>query len=245
MPLTLQYVARSHVGLIREGNEDSGYAGPHLLAVADGMGGHAAGEVASQAAIEELVRVEDVPAHDDPLSALSSAISAANDHIRELITDDPTREGMGTTVTALLWTGTALGMGHIGDSRAYLLRDGTISQLSHDHTFVQSLVDEGRITLDEASVHPARSLILKALQGQGQVDPDLMLIDVAPNDRLLICSDGLSGVVSDSTLAETLGGVETLDDVADELVRLALAGGAPDNVTVVVGRQVSWTNPIR
>ncbi|WP_166346385.1 PP2C family protein-serine/threonine phosphatase [Phytoactinopolyspora limicola] len=244
MPLTLHYVARSHVGLIREGNEDSGYAGPHLLAVADGMGGHAAGEVASRAAIEELVAVELGPTQEEPLDAMSAAITAANSRIRQLISDDPSREGMGTTVTALFWTGTALGMAHIGDSRAYLLRDGAIDQLSHDHTFVQSLVDEGRITLDEASVHPARSLILKALQGQTQVDPDLLIVEVRPGDRLLVCSDGLSGVVSDSTLAETLGSIEGLDDVADELVRLALAGGAPDNVTLIVA-DVRETDHVR
>ncbi|WP_129664368.1 PP2C family protein-serine/threonine phosphatase [Phytoactinopolyspora endophytica] len=243
MPLMLRYVARSDVGLIREGNEDSGYAGPHLLAVADGMGGHAAGEVASQAAIEELIEVEDMPGHGDPREALSSAIQAANNRIRQLIADDPSREGMGTTVTALLWTGTALCMGHIGDSRAYLLRDGGIVQLSHDHTFVQSLVDEGRITLEEAGVHPARSLILKALQGQGPVEPDLELVEIMPGDRLLVCSDGLSGVVSDDTLAETLASVDQLDGAADELIRLALSGGAPDNVTLILADVIETDAP--
>ncbi|PSL05168.1 protein phosphatase [Haloactinopolyspora alba] len=234
MALTLRYVARSDVGLVREGNEDSGYAGPYLLAVADGMGGHAAGEVASQAAIDELVLAERDPGGDDPLAALTGAIDAANARIRQLIVDDSSREGMGTTVTALLWTGDSLGLGHIGDSRAYLIRDDEISQLTHDHTFVQSLVDEGRITLEEAGVHPARSLILKALQGQAEVDPDLELLDVRPGDRLLVCSDGLTGVVSDQTLRETLTGNPQLDTAADELIRLALAGGAPDNVTLVL-----------
>ncbi|AYY11382.1 serine/threonine-protein phosphatase [Actinobacteria bacterium YIM 96077] len=242
MPLTLRYVARSNVGLIREGNEDSGYAGPYLLAVADGMGGHAAGEVASRAAIEELVATENVPT-DDPLEALSTAIDTANDRIRELISEDPSREGMGTTVTAMLWTGSTLGLGHIGDSRAYLLRGEHIFQLSHDHTFVQSLVDEGKITEEEADVHPARSLILKALQGQGVVEPDLTTIDIEPGDRVLVCSDGLSGVVSDDTLAETLHSIQGLDDVADELVRLALAGGAPDNVTLIVADVVETEEP--
>ncbi|NED95436.1 serine/threonine-protein phosphatase [Phytoactinopolyspora alkaliphila] len=243
MPLTLHYVARSDVGLIREGNEDSGYAGPYLLVVADGMGGHAAGEVASQAAIEELVQAEQDLRHEDPLEALGSAIQAANNRIRSLIADDPSREGMGTTVTALLWTGSTLCMGHIGDSRAYLLREGVIRQLSHDHTFVQSLVDEGRITLEEAGVHPARSLILKALQGQGPVEPDLLAVDIHPGDRLLVCSDGLSGVVSDDTLAETLSSIDGLDDAADELIRLALAAGAPDNVTLIVADVVESATP--
>ncbi|RIQ11506.1 PP2C family protein-serine/threonine phosphatase [Jiangella rhizosphaerae] len=243
MPLTLRYVARSDVGLVREGNEDSGYAGPYLLAVADGMGGHAAGEVASQAAIDELVLTESEPRDSDPLQTLTSAIEAANRRIRQLIVDDSSREGMGTTVTALLWTGTTLGLGHIGDSRAYLLRDGAIRQLTHDHTFVQSLVDEGRITLEEAGVHPARSLILKALQGQGDVDPDLEVLEVQPGDRLLVCSDGLTGVVSDATLEETLSSIPGLDDAADELIRLALAGGAPDNVTLVLADIVETDTP--
>ncbi|SEF14645.1 PP2C family protein-serine/threonine phosphatase [Jiangella alba] len=243
MPLTLRYVARSDVGLVREGNEDSGYAGPYLLAVADGMGGHAAGEVASQAAIDELVLTEREPHDGDPLQTLTAAIESANKRIRQLIVDDSSREGMGTTVTALLWTGTTLGLGHVGDSRAYLLRDGAIQQLTHDHTFVQSLVDEGRITLEEAGVHPARSLILKALQGQGDVDPDLQVLDVRPGDRLLVCSDGLTGVVSDATLQDTLGSVDGLDDAADELIRLALAGGAPDNVTLVLADVVETDTP--
>jgi serine/threonine protein phosphatase PrpC len=243
MPLTLRYVARSDVGLVREGNEDSGYAGPYLLAVADGMGGHAAGEVASRAAIDELVLAEQDPRDSDPLETLTTAIEAANKRIRQLIVDDSSREGMGTTVTALLWTGSALGLGHIGDSRAYLLRDGAIQQLTHDHTFVQSLVDEGRITLEEAGVHPARSLILKALQGQGDVDPDLQVLEARAGDRLLVCSDGLTGVVSDQTLEETLAAVPGLDDAADELVRLALAGGAPDNVTLVLADIVETDRP--
>ncbi|TDE12663.1 PP2C family protein-serine/threonine phosphatase [Jiangella asiatica] len=243
MPLMLRYVARSDVGLVREGNEDSGYAGPYLLAVADGMGGHAAGEVASQAAIDELVLAERDPRDTDPLEALTAAIDSANARIRQLIVDDSSREGMGTTVTAVMWTGTALGLVHIGDSRAYLLRDGSIRQLTHDHTFVQSLVDEGRITLEEAGVHPARSLILKALQGQGEVDPDMELLEVSPGDRLLVCSDGLTGVVSDSTLAETLGSVAQLDEAADELIRLALAGGAPDNVTLVLADVIETDTP--
>jgi protein phosphatase len=243
MPLTLRYVARSDVGLVREGNEDSGYAGPYLLAVADGMGGHAAGEIASQAAIEELVLAERDPSGIDPLEALTGAIDAANARIGQLIVDDSSREGMGTTVTAMLWTGAALGLGHIGDSRAYLLRDGTLRQLTHDHTFVQSLVDEGRITPEEAGVHPARSLILKALQGQPEVEPDLQLLEVHPGDRLLVCSDGLTGVVSDAAVQDILQSTPELDEAADGLIRTTLAGGAPDNVTLVLADVIDTDNP--
>src|SRR5215207_9111511 len=155
MPLMLRYVARSDVGLVRDGNEDSGYAGPRLLAVADGMGGHAAGEVASSATIEELVHVESVGTDGDPLAALAAAVNAANSRIRQMVEEDPARQGMGTTLTALFWNGQTLALAHIGDSRAYLLRDGELRQITHDHTFVQTLVDEGRITAEEASVHPA------------------------------------------------------------------------------------------
>lgn len=246
MPLTLRYVARSDVGLVREVNEDSGYAGPFLLAIADGMGGHAAGEVASQAAIEELVQAEHDPSGADPLVVLARAIQSANDHIRHLINLDSSREGMGTTVTAFLWTGEALAMGHIGDSRAYLLHDGVLRQVSHDHTFVQSLVDEGRITPEEAGIHPARSLILKALQGQGEVDPDLQLIDVVAGDRVLVCSDGLDNAkVSDPAIADVLANTPDLDEAADRLIQLGITGGAPDNVTVVVADVLETDIPRR
>jgi protein phosphatase len=244
MPLTLRYVARSDPGLVREGNEDSGYAGPYLLAVADGMGGHAAGEVASRAAIEELVQAEADLGGRPPLDALGRAIVAANNRIRELITDDSTREGMGTTVTAFFWTGEALAMGHIGDSRGYLLHDGELRQITHDHTFVQSLVDEGRITREEAGIHPARSLILKALQGQGEVDPDLEMVMVAPGDRLLVCSDGLDNAsVPDEAVEAVLASTPDLTAAADELIQLALSGGAPDNVTVVLAEVVDTDVP--
>ncbi len=244
MPLTLRYVARSDPGLVREGNEDSGYAGPYLLAVADGMGGHAAGEVASRAAIEELVQAEADLGDRPPLEALGHAIVAANTRIRELITDDASREGMGTTVTAFFWTGEALAMGHIGDSRGYLLHHGELRQITHDHTFVQSLVDEGRITREEAGVHPARSLILKALQGQGEVDPDLELVMVSPGDRLLVCSDGLDNAsVPDEAIEAVLTSTPDLTAAADELIQLALSGGAPDNVTVVLAEVVDTDVP--
>lgn len=243
MALILRSVARSDVGLVREGNEDSGYAGPRLLAVADGMGGHAAGEVASSATIDELLHVENGVGESDALDSLNAAVVAANDRIRQLVLDDPRREGMGTTLTALLWTGTDIRVAHIGDSRAYLLRDGQLRQLTHDHTFVQTLVDEGRISADEANIHPARSLILKALDGKPDPEPDLDILEVRPGDRLLVCSDGLSGVVRNETMRDTLLNHRDLSQAADELVGLALRGGAPDNVTVVVADVVEALDP--
>jgi serine/threonine protein phosphatase PrpC len=243
MPLMLRYVARSDVGLVREGNEDSGYAGPRLLAVADGMGGHAAGEVASSATIEELVHVERVDPLSEPLAALVDAVNAANARIRLMVEEDPARQGMGTTLTALFWNGQTLALAHIGDSRAYLLRGGELRQITHDHTFVQSLVDEGRITADEATVHPARSMILRTLQGDKDPELDLDEVDVRGGDRILVCSDGLSGVVRDETMRDTLIENADLATAADALVGLALKGGAPDNITCVVADIVETDIP--
>lgn len=243
MPLTLRYVARTDIGLLREGNEDSGYAGPYLLAIADGMGGHAAGEIASQAAIDELTQADRPPSDVDPRDVLAAAVTAANHRLRQLATDDPAREGMGTTVSSLLWDGSRLAVGHIGDSRAYRMRDGSLIQITHDHTFVQSLVDDGRITAQDAREHPARSIVTKVLQGQEVIDPDYFLIDVEAGDRLLICSDGLSDFVSDSAIKTVLTMSAMLDNAADQLIELALAAGGPDNVTVVLADIVETENP--
>jgi protein phosphatase len=159
--LALRFAAVSHVGLLREGNEDSVYAGPQVLAVADGMGGHAAGEVASAVAIAALRHLDsDVPG-SDLLDVLRASAESANEHLRDMVAGDPTLEGMGTTLTALLFAGSRIGLLHIGDSRAYLLRDGRIGQITHDHTLVQRLVDEGRISEQEAVTHPQRSLITR------------------------------------------------------------------------------------
>jgi PPM family protein phosphatase len=243
MPLMLRYVARSDVGLVRDGNEDSGYAGPRLLAVADGMGGHAAGEVASSATIEELVHVESAGTDGDPLAALATAVNAANARIRQMVEEDAARQGMGTTLTALFWNGQTLALAHIGDSRAYLLRDGQLRQITHDHTFVQTLVDEGRITAEEASVHPARSMILRTLQGDDDPELDLELVEVRGGDRILVCSDGLSGIVRDETMRNTLVENADLAGASDALVQLALKAGAPDNITCVVADIVETDTP--
>jgi protein phosphatase len=230
----LRFAAGSHKGMIREGNEDSGYAGPRLLAVADGMGGAAAGEVASSEVLTTMVSLdEDVPG-TDVLTALGQAVDRANDRLRELIEEDPQLEGMGTTLTALLWTGQRLGMVHIGDSRAYLLRDGVLNQITQDHTWVQRLVDEGRITEEEASTHPQRSLLMRALGTAERVEPDLSIREVRAGDRYLLCSDGLSGVVSHQTLEETLGSYYSPQQTVQELIQLALRGGGPDNITCVI-----------
>jgi len=244
MTLMIRYVAKSDVGLIREGNEDSGYAGPHLFAVADGMGGHAAGELASSVAIDELMQAESKhKSGKDPLKSLNSALQSAHKRIRKLVEDDPALEGMGTTVTAMLWTGEQFGLAHIGDSRGYRLREGELEQITTDHTFVQSLVDEGRITSEQASVHPARSMILKALQGEVEPQVDLDMLDVHAGDRFLLCSDGLTDYVSAEPIGELLRAKGDLAQAAGAIVQLALKAGAPDNVTVILADVIDTDSP--
>ncbi|MFF6802569.1 Stp1/IreP family PP2C-type Ser/Thr phosphatase [Streptomyces sp. NPDC012616] len=234
MSLSLRFAAGSHKGMIREGNEDSGYAGPRLLAIADGMGGAAAGEVASSEAISTIVALDDDVPGSDVLTSLGTAVQRANDQLRSLVEEDPQLEGMGTTLTALLWTGQRLGLVHVGDSRAYLLRDGVLTQITQDHTWVQRLVDEGRITEEEATTHPQRSLLMRALGSGEHVEPDLSIREVRAGDRYLICSDGLSGVVSHQTLEDTLASYQGPQETVQELIQLALRGGGPDNITVIV-----------
>ena len=235
--LRLRYVAHTDTGLRRTNNQDSGYASERLLVIADGMGGAAAGDLAS-AETMNIIRQLDRELDDvDPLTALEEAVRTANHHLGDLVAEDPAVEGMGTTVEAMLWDGQRFATAHIGDSRAYLLRDGTLTQISRDHTFVQSLVDEGKLTPEEARNHPHRSLLLRVLLGRDDNEPDLDHIEGRLGDRYLLCSDGLTDMVDDSEIARALG-AETIDMAATELVRLALEGGGYDNVTVVIGELV-------
>ncbi|MEE2032265.1 PP2C family protein-serine/threonine phosphatase [Rhodococcus chondri] len=232
MTLVLRYAARSDRGLVRSNNEDSVYAGARLLALADGMGGHAAGEVASQLMIAALAHLDDDEPGGDLLGKLAAAVREGNASIADQVEEEPELDGMGTTLTAILFAGSKLGLAHIGDSRAYLLRDNNLTQITRDDTFVQSLVDEGRITAEQAHTHPQRSLIMRALTGS-EVEPTLTVREARAGDRYLICSDGLSDVVSDETIADTMR-EGTHDECADRLIELALRSGGPDNVTVVV-----------
>jgi serine/threonine protein phosphatase PrpC len=242
MTLSLDYAALSDVGRVRRNNEDSAYAGPHLLLLADGMGGAAAGEVASAAAVQVIRRLDTADiSGEDMIEALAGAVHRANERLSELVEEDPEREGMGSTVTALMFDGKQLGLAHLGDSRAYRMRDGVLYQLSHDHTFVQSLVDEGRISQQEAFSHPHRNLILRVLDGRPDSDPDLEMIDVQAGDRLMLCSDGLPDYVSDEVIASSMAG-GTPDSVVVELITHALEAGSNDNVTCVVADVVE-TNP--
>src|ERR1035438_4578682 len=234
MTLVLRYAVRSDVGLLREGNEASAYARPRLLAVAAGMGGHAAGEVASSLTIASMADLDAEQPGGDMLTELASAVAAANTRLQEMIIANPAVEGMGTTLTALFWSDGHAAVCHIGDSRGYLLRENELYQITHDHTLVQSLVDEGRISAADVSTHPQRSLLLRALDGRSIAEPDLSVHDGLAGDRYLLCSDGLSGVVSDETLRDTLATIADPEAVTRQLIDLALHGGGPDNITCIV-----------
>ncbi|HAM25172.1 MAG TPA: Stp1/IreP family PP2C-type Ser/Thr phosphatase [Microbacteriaceae bacterium] len=228
--------AVSHVGKIRANNQDSGYAGGQLFVVADGMGGHAGGDVASAIALKRIMETDKPFASaDDAEFALRSALSAANSLLAETVFDHPELTGMGTTVSAILRSGDKVAIAHIGDSRIYLLRDGTLTQITADHTFVQRLVDSGRITPEEAAVHPRRSVLMRVL---GDVDAapeiDTTVLETRPGDRWLLCSDGLSSYVADERIEAALKGYPDVRAAADRLVKESLDQGAPDNVTVVV-----------
>lgn len=243
MALVLRFAAVSDIGRTRKKNDDSGYAGPHFVMVADGMGGAAAGDLASAVAVQTMRRL-DTEEPGDLLQALAGAVHRANDRLAELIEEDPAVEGMGTTVTAVLFEPTTssgddgavqarIGVAHLGDSRGYLWRDGELLRISHDHSWVQSLIDEGRITEAEAKVHSHRSLLLKVLDGRHDNEPDLTLYDVQAGDRILICSDGLSGFVEHERIERVMG-IGSAESVAGELLQLALEAASTDNITVVV-----------
>ncbi|TDQ52316.1 Stp1/IreP family PP2C-type Ser/Thr phosphatase [Actinorugispora endophytica] len=245
MTIALRYAAYSDVGCLREGNEDSGYAGPYLLVVADGMGGHAGGEIASALAVNSLIPLDEDMPGSEMVRALEGAAEAANNALAQKVREEPRLENMGTTLTAMLWSGARMALMHVGDSRAYLLRDGELHQITNDHTLVQTLVDEGKITEDEVATHPQRSLLLRAIQGQGHVDPDLSVREAQVGDRYLLCSDGLSGVVSKETIHETLATERTPHEAAVRLIELANRGGGPDNITAVIADVIDTaTDPV-
>ncbi len=227
---------RSHTGLVRPHNEDSGFAGPTLQLVADGVGGAAAGEVASATAAyvtSALALASARAGRVDLLGLLARAVRLTHEQLRAGTAQDPTRAGMGTTLTALLTDGDRVALAHVGDSRAYLLRDGVLTQLTADHTYVQSLVDAGVLSRADARRHPRKNVVLRALDGEHPVEPDLALVDVRLGDRLLVCSDGLTDLVGDPQIAACLELPEP-GPAADALVDAALAAGGVDNVTCLV-----------
>jgi PPM family protein phosphatase len=227
MSVILRTAAISDRGKARENNEDAVHAGPRLIAVADGIGGGPSGEVASGIVIRELAALE------NGSGSLDEAVGAANQRLREAVESDSELEGMGTTLTAIVVADDGLRLAHIGDSRAYLWRDGRLTQVSRDDTFVQGLVDQGILSAEEARDHPQRALVTKAMHG-ATIEPSFVPLTPRAGDRYLLCSDGLSDYVDNEAIARTLSSYHDLDECAHALVALALAAGAPDNVTVVV-----------
>jgi serine/threonine protein phosphatase PrpC len=236
MASVIKSTAVSHVGKVRANNQDSGYAGTQLFIVADGMGGHAGGDVASAIALTRLMDADRVYASaSDAEFALKQALAAANSLLAETVFDHPELTGMGTTVSAIMRADGKIALAHIGDSRVYLLRDGKLTQITADHTFVQRLVDSGRITQEEAAIHPRRSVLMRVL---GDVDAapeiDTAIFETEPGDRWMLCSDGLSSYVSDDKIETALKNLSDVVAAADRLVKESLDQGAPDNVTVVI-----------
>ncbi|WP_316669812.1 protein phosphatase 2C domain-containing protein [uncultured Propionibacterium sp.] len=231
--LSLDASAHSEIGLVRKNNQDSAYTSPTMIVVADGMGGAAAGDLASASTIQELAHADGHYEGEQMLEVMAGTLTRANDKLADLINAEPELDGMGTTVCGAMFSGTQLGLAHIGDSRGYLLRDGTLTRLTHDHSWVQSLIDDGKITPEEAAVHPHRSLLLKVLNGQPVHEPDLRLVDVQDGDRLLFCSDGLCGLVEDHHIRRLLRD-RTPADAVEALTQASHEAGGYDNITMIV-----------
>lgn len=236
--MRVEAVGATDTGQVRPANEDAYFAGDSVFAVADGMGGHLAGEVASATALEPIRNLDGKVFQDaaEAVKSLREAVVQANDVVSRMAADEPSYRGMGTTLTATMLEGDRLHVAHVGDSRAYLLRNGAFSQLTDDHTLVQHLVDEGQITLEEAANHPQRSIITRAIGVSQEVEVDSMTLDLEPGDQVLLCSDGLTGVVEDEHIAEELARGETHDATVRRLIDRANEAGGPDNITIILLR---------
>jgi serine/threonine protein phosphatase PrpC len=233
-----QTSGRSVVGLVRQGNEDSGFVSAQLIAVADGMGGHAAGEVASRIAVEVLQSLtpsltsEEID-EDSVEDLLMHSLHSIDLEISVVTEEENEKRGMGTTLTALLIRDKFISLLHVGDSRCYRLRGNTLEQLSNDHTVIQELLDQGAITAAEAVEHPQRSMLTQALRGDGDVTPVLQMYEIKRGDRYLLCSDGLSGVLTEKEIKVGLKKSDR-DEAVKFLVDATYINGAPDNVTVLI-----------
>ncbi|WP_216378627.1 PP2C family protein-serine/threonine phosphatase [Arcanobacterium phocae] len=238
--IRFEYAAVSDVGLVRKSNQDAGYASSHLLVLADGMGGAAGGDVASSVVVGNMAHIDDSHQAEDLIALLKAQLNKSQHELLELVNEIPQLSGLGTTCTAILRTANKLGMVHVGDSRAYLLRDNKLTQITHDHTLVQYLVDHGEITPEEALNHPKRHVIMRNVgASEDPVNIDASIREALPGDRWLLSSDGLFGVVSDETIELTLQSYANLDECGERLIDLALAAGAPDNVTIVLADVVN------
>ena len=234
---SLDFRIHSEVGRVRKNNQDAAFASPNLLLVADGMGGAAAGDLASAVAAREASDGDRRLGNEHLVEHMAGIMQRANDKLSDLIENDPELDGMGTTFSGAAFSGTMLGIAHIGDSRGYLLRDGELRQLTHDHSWVQSLIDEGRITPEQAATHPHRSLILKVLNGSGDTEPDFIELEPKEDDRLLFCSDGLSGLMTEADLKRLMA-LDDLDECVSRLAALANEHGGHDNISMVLARVV-------
>ena len=238
--------ARSAIGLVRQGNEDSAFVSPQLIAVADGMGGHAAGEVASRIAVQVLHRLTptltttDID-EDSVSDLLMHSLHSIDEEIAAVAEEEIEKRGMGTTLTALLFRDNHIALLHVGDSRCYRLRGSALEQLSNDHTVIQELLDQGAISEAEAAEHPQRSMLTQALRGDGDVTPVLQVYEVKKGDRFLLCSDGLSGVLTEKEIKIGLKKSDK-DEAVKFLVDATYVNGAPDNVTVLIADISSDTN---
>lgn len=237
--LSFRFAARSEIGKVRRNNEDAGYAATDLLVVADGMGGHEAGELASAATVAAVVAAaSNSVGADEVLNQLAEAVITSGEYIADVVSGDRDLAGMGTTMTVVALREDRIAMAHVGDSRAYVYRDGALQQMTKDHTFVQTLVDSGEITLEQAAVHPRRNLMMRAIDGIHAVEVDLSVRETREGDRYLLCSDGLCGVIDANAISECLS-QEDLTQAVTLLIDAAMAAGAPDNITVVVADVVN------
>lgn len=241
--LGFRYAAGSDVGIVRSRNEDSAFASPRLFAVADGMGGHPHGDVASALVTGVLCEWDErlraaKRSEVDPPAELAALVAAALRRLTEFAERDPDLTSMGSTLTALLWDGTDAWIAHVGDSRGHLLRDGVLHQITRDHTLVQSLLDEGRITPEEAAAHPRKSMVMRALQTGGSAEADVARQQVAAGDRLLLCSDGVTDVVGPDVIRDILGTAPAPEDAVRQLTEEAKRSHSPDNITCVVADAV-------
>ena len=237
--LSLRFAARSEIGKVRRNNEDAGYAATDLLVVADGMGGHEAGELASAATVAAVVAAaSNSVGADEVLNQLAEAVITSGEYIADVVSGDRDLAGMGTTMTVVALREDRIAMAHVGDSRAYVYRDGALQQMTKDHTFVQTLVDSGEITLEQAAVHPRRNLMMRAIDGIHAVEVDLSVRETREGDRYLLCSDGLCGVIDANIISECLA-QEDLTQAVTLLIDAAMSAGAPDNITVVVADVVN------
>jgi len=232
--LSFRAAGRSDVGLVRNNNEDSGFIGKHFLLVADGMGGHAAGELASSTTVAIVAQVDN---SKDKLEDLESKLieipKVITKELKNAINKDSSRVGMGTTLTAAVIQENQLKVSHVGDSRAYLVRNKQISQITKDQTYIQSLIDNKEITESEAKNHPQRSLLLQAIDGITESIPVITSIEILENDKIILCSDGLTNVVTDEEILEIVNQFDYVGAVS-ALIEKALENGGPDNITVIV-----------